>query len=60
MVKNLPANAGDVRDTGLTLGLGRAHGGGHSNPLQDSYLQNPMTEHGTDFLNVSETATYGT
>ena len=42
MVKNLPANAGDVRDTGLTLGLGRAHGGGHSNPLQDSCLQNPM------------------
>ena len=34
VVKNLSADAGDVRDTGLIPGLGRAPGGGHGNPLQ--------------------------
>ena len=29
MVKNLPANAGDIRDMGSILGLGRSTGGGH-------------------------------
>ena len=33
-VKNPPANAGDIRDTGLIPGLGRLPGGGHSNPFQ--------------------------
>ena len=42
MVKNLPANAGDIRDTDLILGLGRSPGGGHDNPLQYSCLKNPM------------------
>ena len=42
MVKNLPANAGDVRDVGLIPGLGRSLGGGHGNPLQYSCLENPM------------------
>ena len=42
MVKNLPANAGDIRDAGLTPGLGRVPARGHSNPLQDSCLENPM------------------
>ena len=32
-VKNLPANAGDLRDAGLIPGLGRSPGGGHGNPL---------------------------
>ena len=41
-VKNLPANAGDRRDAGLIPGLGRSHGGGHGNPLQDSYLESFM------------------
>ena len=41
-VKNLPANAGDVRDMGWIPGLGRSPGGGHGNPLQDSCLENPM------------------
>ena len=41
-VKNLPANAGDTRDTGLTLGLGRSPGGRNGNPLQYSCLENPM------------------
>ena len=41
VVKNLPANAGSVRDTGLTPGLGRSPGGGHGNPLQYSCLESP-------------------
>ena len=41
MVKNLPANAGDIRDLSLIPGSGRAPGGGHENPLQYSYLENP-------------------
>ena len=42
MVKNLPANAGDGRDTGSIPGLGKSSGGGHSNPLQYSCLENSM------------------
>ena len=41
MVKNLPANAGDVRDAGLIPRSGRSPGGGHGNPLQCSCLENP-------------------
>ena len=41
-VKNLPANAGDIRDMGLIPGLRRFPGGGNSNPLQYSCLENPM------------------
>ena len=42
MVKNLPANAGDVRDKGSIPGLGRSLEGGNGNPLQYSCLKNPM------------------
>ena len=42
IVKNLPANAGDTGDTGSIPGLGRSPGEGHGNPLQYSYLENPM------------------
>ena len=42
MVKNLPSNAGDIKDAVLILGLGRSPGGGHGNPLQYSCLGNPM------------------
>ena len=41
VVKNLPANEGDVRDVGLIPGLGRSPGEGHGNLLQYSYLENP-------------------
>ena len=41
VVKNLPANAGDIRDTGSIPGSGRFPGGGCSNLLQDSCLENP-------------------
>ena len=42
VVKNLPANAGDIRDMGSIPGSGRSPGGGHSNTLQCSFLDNPM------------------
>ena len=42
MVKNLPVNAGDIRDMGSVPRLGTAPAGGHSNPLQYSCLENPM------------------
>ena len=54
MVKNLPDNAGDIRDMGSIPGSGRSPGGGHRNPLQYSCLESPMdrgawqfTIHGT-------------
>ena len=39
MIKDLPANAGDV---GSISGLGRSPGEGNGNPLQYSCLGNPM------------------
>ena len=42
MVKNPTANAGAVREAGLTPGLGGSPGGGHSNAPQYSCLENPM------------------
>ena len=42
MIKNLPASAGDVRDTGSIPGSGRSPGRGHGHPLQYSCLENPM------------------
>ena len=37
-----PANVGDIRDARLIPGLGRYPGGGHGNPLQYSWIENPM------------------
>ena len=42
MVKTLPANEEDLRDSGLIPRSGRSPGGGHGKPLQYSYLENPM------------------
>ena len=42
VVKNLPANAEDIRDAGLIPGSGRSSGGGYGNPIQYSCLENPM------------------
>ena len=42
VVKNLPANVGDLRHAGSIPGSGRSSGGGHGNPLQYSCLENPM------------------
>ena len=41
MVKNLPASAGDARDTGSIPGSARPPGEGNGNPLQCSCLENP-------------------
>ena len=41
-VKNPPVNAGDVKDAGSILGLGRSPREGNGNPLQQSCLRNPM------------------
>ena len=42
MVKNLPVNAGDIKDAGLIPRLGRSPRRGNGNPLQYSCLENPM------------------
>ena len=41
VVKNLPANAGDM---GLIPEWGRSSGEGNANPLQYSCLESPVTE----------------
>ena len=50
MVKNPPANAGDV---GSIPGLGRSPGGGNGNALQCSCLENP-TDRGSWWAKVHE------
>ena len=62
VVKNLPANAGDIREASLIPGWERAPGGGHSNPLQHSRLDNPLdrgawwaTVHRVTELDTTET-----
>ena len=42
VVKNLPANAGDARDTGFIPGLGRSPGEINGYPLQFPCLENPQ------------------
>ena len=42
VVKNLPGNAGDIRDLGSIPGWGRYPGGRHGNPVQYSHLENPL------------------
>ena len=41
MLKNMPANVGDIRDAGSIPGLGRSPGGGDGNPFEYSCLENP-------------------
>ena len=42
VVKNPPANAGDIRDVDSIPATGKSPGGGPGNPLQYSCLENPM------------------
>ena len=42
VVKNPPADAGDIRDPSSIPGLGRSLGEGHGDPFQYSCLENPM------------------
>ena len=41
VVKNMPANAGDIRNKGLISGSGTSPGGGLGNTFQYSCLENP-------------------
>ena len=59
VVKNAPANAGDIRDMGLIPGSGRSPGEGLGNLLQYSCLENP-TDRGawwTTVLGVTKSQT---
>ena len=42
VVNKSPTNAGDTRDLGSIPGLGRSPGEGNGNPLQYSWLENPV------------------
>ena len=42
VIKNPPANAGNIRDAGSVPGWGRSPGGACGNPLQYSCLESPM------------------
>ena len=42
VVKNPPASAGDIRDSGSIPKLGRSPAGGHGDPIQYSCLENAM------------------
>ena len=55
VVKNLPANAGEVRDTSSVPGLGKSPRGGNGNPLQYSCLGNSM-DRGAWWATVPEVA----
>ena len=46
VARNMPANAGDMRDTSSVPGSGRFPGGGHGNWLQYSCLENPIDRGG--------------
>ena len=46
VVKNLPANAGDIRNTNLVPGSRKSPGDKNGNPLQYSGLENPMVTRG--------------
>ena len=62
VVKNLPTNAGDIKDLGLIPGSGRSPGRGRGNPLQYSCLEDPTggevwqaMVHGVAKLDMTET-----
>ena len=52
VVRNPPANAGNIRDAGFILGLGKAPGRGQGNPLQYSCLENPESTRGVWWATV--------
>ena len=61
MIKNPPVKVGDLRDIGSIPGWGRSTGGGHGNPLQYTFLENPMdrgawqaTVHGVKESDITE------
>ena len=52
MVKNPPANAGDIRDKSSIPGLGSSPGGGHGNPLKYFARRIPWTEESDGLLSM--------
>ena len=54
VVKNPPANTGDIRDAGSVLELRTSPGKGHGNPLQYSCLENPHGQRVLTGHNVAE------
>ena len=52
VVKNPPANAGDLRDSGSIPELGRSPGRGNGNPLQYTCLENPMARSLAGLLSI--------
>ena len=57
VVKNPPANAGEVKDAGLIPGPGRSPGGGRGNLLQCVCLENPTDRGASGLHGVAESAT---
>ena len=57
VVKNSPANAGDVRDVGLVPGLGRSPRGGHGNQLVFLAWRIPWTEEPSRLHRVTKSHT---
>ena len=52
MVKNLPVNAGDIRDTGLIPGSGRSPGGRHGNHSTMLARRIPWTEEAGELQSI--------
>ena len=52
MIKNPPANAGDMRGVSSIPESGRSSGGGHGNPHQYSCLENPMDRGASRFQSM--------
>ena len=52
VVRNPPANAGDLRDSGSIPELGRSPGRGNGNPLQYTCLENPMARSLAGLLSI--------
>ena len=59
VVKNPPANAGDVRNSSSIPGSGRSPGRGHDNPLQYSCLGNLMDRGAWQVIDHRVAAVYG-
>ena len=59
VLKNPPANSGDLRDVGSIPGSGRSPGEGNGNPLQYSCLENYM-DRGAWWATVHGVAKRGT
>ena len=54
VVKNMPANAGDIRDRGLIPDSGRSPGEMTGHPLQYLCLKNPMDRGACQAKSVTE------